>query len=40
MPLLLMGGKFFSGKVEGEDGGYETTFSTAAGNKYVVGVVK
>lgn len=39
MPLTVKGAKFFSNKVEGEGGGYETTFSTIAGKKYSISVV-
>lgn len=40
MPLTVKGVKFFSTKVEGEGGGYETAFSTVAGKKYVISVGK
>jgi alpha-L-fucosidase 2 len=40
MPLTVKGAKFFSNKVEGEGGGFETSFSTTAGKKYLIDVVK
>jgi alpha-L-fucosidase 2 len=40
MPISVKGAKFFSNRLEGEGGGFETTFSTGAGKKYSVSVVK
>lgn len=40
MPLSVKGAKFFSNKIEGEGGGYETTFSTVAGKKYKISMAK